>query len=417
MGEIWIADISSFDAPDGPTSRGRNANKVRFLGQIVSAASLMATGEYQVSSVQCRRRPQRRRCPGKIRLGRDPDSDEVHWTCPVCGDRGVVTNWRDTRWDLSQELKKGHIISLSEERARRAGRPRVPVATRAYEMDVELVYAPVVLEERVVRQVRLGGEHSLHDLHRLVHRAFDRGDEEAYEFMFGPPYDPDTQRFAGSPEHADEDDEDEDEDEAAFEARFVLLDSLDLKPGDNFGYLFDFSDEWIHRLTVTSVKNRRGREVIPQVIGRSGESPPQLPTVEEFWDDELFWHDMDASYPLTGLYGPYRADHGVDRGDWLALDDLERHLLVLEAHSQSMPKDHPRVETMMLHAVVHVLAESHLAAMSSGKARTTLEPLLQRDNGCRHSAIHRLGERLLGEQLVTVPPPRRARGRKPGLSS
>jgi hypothetical protein len=407
MGELWIADISTFDLPDGRLPRGQNARKVRFLGEIVSAASLMAVGEFQVSSVGCRRRPQRRRCPGKIRLGRDPDTDEIQWGCPACGDRGVITNWRETRWDLSLELKKGHIISLSEERARRAGRLTSPIPLRVYEFDVELIYAPVVLEERVCRQVRLSGDHSLHDLHRIIHLSYDRVDDEAYEFMFGPPYEPETQRFTGSSQ-------DGEVEEVPFEAKTVVLDSLGLKPGDSFGYLFDFSDEWIHRLTVSSVKELNGRRVAPQVTGRAGDSPPQLPTVEEAWDDDLFWNDVETTYPLTGLYGPYRAEEGVDPSDWLALDELERHLLVMEAHTHSMPPDHHPVNTMLLHAVVHVIAESQLADLGPRKARSVLKPLLEQEDGCRHRAIHRLGEELVRNQLVTTPPtPARGKGRRP----
>jgi hypothetical protein len=311
----------------------------------------------------------------------------------------VITNWRETRWDLSLELKKGHIISLSEERARRAGRLPSSSPLKVYELDVELIYAPVVLEERIGRRIRLSGDHSLHQLHAIIHMAFDRVDDEAYEFMFGPPYDPETQRYTGSSQDTEE------QEAVPFEAKTVVLDSLGLKPDDSFGYLFDFSDEWVHRLTVMSVKDLTGRRVPPQVINRAGESPPQLPTVEEAWDDDLFWNDVETTYPLTGLYGPYRAEEGVEANDWLALDELERHLLVMEAHTHSMPPDHPPVESMLLHAVVHVLAESHLADLGKRKAKSTLKPLLEQAQDCRHTAIHLFGEDLVGQQLVTSPSP------------
>lgn len=405
MGELWIADISHFDLPEGRLPRGQNARKVRFLGEIVSAASLMAVGEFQVSSVSCRRRPKRRRCPGQIRLGRDAESDEIHWVCPVCNDRGVITNWRESRWDLSQELKNGHIISLSEERARRARRGVSQLPHRAYELEVELLYAPVVLDEQISRRVRISGDHMLHDLHLAIHQAFDREDDEAYEFMFGAPYEPETRRFTGSSQ-------DLGEEEVPFEAKTVRLDSLGLKPGDSFGYLFDFSDEWVHRVTVRSVKKVAGRSSPPQVVNRTGASPPPLPTVEEAWDDDLFWDDVETTYPLTGLYGPYRAEEGVDTDDWLALDELERHLLVMEAHTHSLPEDHEPPDPMMLHAVIHVLAEDHLAGLTSRKARNLLKRHLEPDD-CRHHAIHRLGQELVSQQLDPPPAPSRGTRRKP----
>lgn len=396
MGELWIADISHFDLPDDRLPRGQNARKVRFLGEIVSAASLMAVGEFQVSSVGCRRRPKRRRCPGKIRLGRDAETDEIHWICPICNDRGVITNWRETRWDLSLELRKGHIISLSEERVRRAARVQPDRMLRVYEIDVDLVYAPVVLEEQITRRIRIVGAQTLHDLHKTIHLAFDRVEDEAYEFMFGPPYDPETRRFTGSSQQDGED--------IPFEARSVRIDTIGLKPGDTFGYLFDFGDEWVHRITVRTVKERKGQEQPPQVVSRVGDSPPQLPMIEEGWDDDLFWDDVETTYPLTGLYGPYRAEEGVDVDDWLGLDELERHLLVMEAHTHSLPDGHPPMEPMLLHAVVHVMAETHLAQLGRRKARSTLASYRGED-GSRHWAIHRLGEELVREQLGQPEPP------------
>lgn len=394
MGDLWIADISNLDLPDGPTRRGRTSHKVRFLGEIVSAASLMSAGEFQVSSVRCRRRPNRQRCRGNIRLGRDAKSDEIHWICPVCGDRGVITNWRETRWDLSQELRRGRIISLSEERARRNRRGTGALPLKIYELDVELVYAPVVLEERVCRRIRLSGDHSLHDLHGIVHLAFDRVDDEAYEFMLGPPYDPDTRRFTGSAGDGEHED-------VPFEAKTVRVDTLGLKPGDSFGYLFDFSDEWVHQITVRSVKEHARRSVVPQVVSRTGDSPPQLPSVEEVWDDDLFWDDVETTYPLTGLYGPYRAEDGVDLDDWLALDELERHLLVMEAHTHSLPADHAEPGETLLHAVIHVLAETHLAELGQRKGRTRLRPFLKAEGG-RHRAIHALGRELARARLDNI---------------
>jgi len=403
--ELWIADISDFDLPGGRLPAGQNARKARFLGEIVSASSLMTVGEFQISSVSCRRRPKRRRCPGRIRLGREPESDDIHWACTACNDRGVITNWRKTRWDLSPELKKGHIISLSEERARRAGRVPAAAPLKIYELDLDLIYAPVVLEERICRRIRLSGDNTLHDLHAIIHLAFDRAEEEAYEFMFGPPYDPETRRFSGSSHDAEQEGE----------ARMTYLDELGLRPGDSFGYLFDFSDEWVHRVSVRSVKEMIGRTVPPQVVSRMGESPPQLAAVDEAWDDDLFWNDVETTYPLTGLYGPYNGDDGVNTADWLALDELERHLLVMEAHTHSLPADHSPIQSMLLHAAVHVQAESQLAQLSGRKAVAYLKPYFEGD-GSRHPAIHRLGEELIRRQLPTAPTDPRPRP-KSGKSS
>lgn len=409
MGELWIADISNFDHPDGSLPAGRGRRKVQFLGEIVSAASLLTVGEFQISSIGCRRRPKRRRCPGKIRLGREPETDQIHWACTLCNDKGVITNWKTTRWDLSPELKNGRIVSLSEARARRAGRvSTTSLPQRFYELDVDLIYAPVILEERVCRRIRLSGEHTLRDLHRVIHQAFDREEDEAYEFMFGPPYDPDTRRFVGTGH-------DQEEDEVPFEANDVHLDALNLKPNDSFGYLFDFSDEWVHRISVVSFREVRGRSVAPQVIKRWGESPPQLPSAGDPWDEDLFWNEVETTYPLTGLYGPYLAEEGVDADDWLGFDDLERHLLVMEAHTHSMPDNHPPVESMLLHAVVHVMAENVLAEKDN-----SMLARYRKHGMTRHLAIHHLGEDIIRQHMTTEDPslsPAKKKRRKPRPTS
>ena len=397
MGNLWIADIGSYDTP-GSLPAGQGGQKVRFLGEIVSAASLLAPGEFQISGIGCRRRPKHRRCPGRIKLGRDRESDEISWACTTCKDEGVITNWQETRWDLSPELKKGRIVSLSEEPARRAGRLTLSSPQQVFELEVELLYAPVGLDERIVRRVRINGDNTLQDLHLAIHQAFDRREDEAFEFMFGPPYDPETRRYTGSGQDFD------DEDDSPFAATGVRLDALGVKPDDSFGYLFDFSDEWVHRVTVSSIKEVHGRSLPPQVVSRVGESPPQLPSPGEPWDEDLFWNEVETTYPLTGLYGPYLADEGVDREDWLGLDELERHLLVMEAHTHSLPVAHTEIVSMILHAVVHVLAENHLAELGVRKSRAALREHEQ-PGRTRHEAIHRLGELLVQAQLERDPLP------------
>lgn len=61
------------------------------------------------------------------------------------------------------------------------------------------------------------------------------------------------------------------------------LDSLHLKLGQTFEYLFDFGDNWLHEIKVmaiepvdTSTKNK-----LPMISERHGESPEQYPPEEE----------------------------------------------------------------------------------------------------------------------------------------
>ena len=51
--------------------------------------------------VRCRRRPQRKPCNGIIKGEEDPETEDLIWWCPECGDNGTISNWQDTIWDLS----------------------------------------------------------------------------------------------------------------------------------------------------------------------------------------------------------------------------------------------------------------------------------------------------------------------------
>ncbi len=415
MDKLIISDLRDYDVSDQGAS-GRMVRLARFLGEIVSASSVMTSGEFQTSSLKCRRRPNRRPCKGHIRLGRDPDTDEIHWSCASCNDRGVITHWHQTSWDLSQEVESGHIVSLSEERARRAGRLHAAEPQLTLELEVDLIHAPIPLEGPITRRVRLNDMHTLQDLHHCLHLAFDRLEEEPYEFMFGAPYDPQARRIVGAVDPSVEG-----------EAALVRLSALKLKQDDTFGYLFDFTEEWIHRVTVVNLGPMSGPHLDPQVIARQGESPPQLQDLEA-WDEDLLWDELEPPSPLTSLYGIYQADKSVVADDWLALDDLERQLVVIEAHTHSLPSRHLPITSMLFHAVLHDLAEMHLAQLGKRKAtrRVSSHPLIGEG---RHAVIHALGAELARDLLelhgcsaptkTNTNRPRRAKppGHEPELTS
>jgi hypothetical protein len=404
-----ISDIRELDQPDPSAPHGRRERLACFLGAIVSAGSMLSAGDFQIVGLGCRKRPSRRPCSGRIRLGRDPETDEIRWSCTSCGDQGVITHWQQTRWDLSSEIKGGRVVSISAERARRTGVASPLRRVKVYEVDVELVQAPVPIDGPIVRRIRLSGDHSLETLHTSIVRAFDRREDAPYEFMFGAPYDPETRRFSG-PGAVEE--------ETPWETGVTTLDSLGLKVGESFGYLFDFCEEWVHRITVRSARELAGRPVAPRVIECQGKSPPpELPP-----DDDLAWRHLDTTFPLTNLYGPYCVEEGPGEGDWLALDDLERQLLVVESHTQYLPASHPPIASMLLHALVHSLAETHLAEAGADAVAAILDEC--RTAGAdRHAAIHELGEMLVRRLLRNIPPPqaspeeRRRRRRSPSESA
>ena len=64
------------------------------------------------------------------------------------------------------------------------------------------------------------------------------------------------------------------------------LTSLGLTPRSKFYYLFDFGDEWWHRIRVESITQTAGKRKSIKVVKSVGESPPQYEDEEDEDDDE-----------------------------------------------------------------------------------------------------------------------------------
>jgi hypothetical protein len=103
MADTWVTDITHFLDEEGEIITG--PPQARKLGDYFAAIIMMATfpdpdypPEYRVS---CRRKPHRKPCLEEIIGYIDPETDEIFWKCPKCEDRGLISNWRGTIWDMS----------------------------------------------------------------------------------------------------------------------------------------------------------------------------------------------------------------------------------------------------------------------------------------------------------------------------
>lgn len=74
---------------------------------IVSTASLAIAGAPHASAIRCRKRPNRRRCTGHLELLRQQVPARIHWSCPACGQTGVLSDWKDSEADLSRFESEG----------------------------------------------------------------------------------------------------------------------------------------------------------------------------------------------------------------------------------------------------------------------------------------------------------------------
>src|SRR5687768_11848660 len=103
MGDTWITDLAHFLTRDGaiaPTS-GPARRFAEFLAKLAGDATTLSSDGSTNTRVKCRRRPARKLCPGEIETGIDAESEDIVWSCPVCGDNGIIRNWKGSMWDCT----------------------------------------------------------------------------------------------------------------------------------------------------------------------------------------------------------------------------------------------------------------------------------------------------------------------------
>ena len=101
MGDTWVIDLRHYDWSEGNADEiPREAIRLaEYFASIVESALRNSPFGAGLTGVQCRRRPGRKRCTGRIEAELTPREDELHWWCPECGDNGRISNWEGTRWD------------------------------------------------------------------------------------------------------------------------------------------------------------------------------------------------------------------------------------------------------------------------------------------------------------------------------
>jgi hypothetical protein len=103
MANTYIADLRHVLNPDGSIAprSGPARRLAQHLAAIVQEITADIGGETFFPKARCRRKPNRKRCPGEIESLLNPDTGEIVWCCPQCGDNGRIRNWEGTLWDFS----------------------------------------------------------------------------------------------------------------------------------------------------------------------------------------------------------------------------------------------------------------------------------------------------------------------------
>jgi hypothetical protein len=104
---MLIADLTHFLAPDG--SIGPKDGPARGLADYLTKIVIAATASIQMQSgttvVHCRKRPNRRLCSGEIETDIDPETKQIIWWCPVCGEEGSISHWQGSLWDCTNNAQ------------------------------------------------------------------------------------------------------------------------------------------------------------------------------------------------------------------------------------------------------------------------------------------------------------------------
>jgi hypothetical protein len=154
--------------------------------------------------------------------------------------------------------------------------------TNIYRLTITLINR--VKPGSVRRVIEIPSDATLLVLHTMIFRAFDRKKERLWSFYIGRPGGVTTAEYAlhaddmlESGPHCD-----------ALSAKGVKLKSLSLADEPELYYLFDYSDEWWHRVEFLEEIPTKAGVDYPRVAESVGASPPQIKDGKDSGVDILY---------------------------------------------------------------------------------------------------------------------------------
>ena len=184
----------------------------------------------------------------------------------------------DIFWDVSEDLFGDDVFDdddfdekeEDDEPVENISRPTGPV-----------YLFKVMLNDDIHRTIAIRGGQTLEDLHYAIFKAFNRCEDHLYSFYFPPPgYTVGRNvwimaRKSTEYTHPYNMEERFGSNKSFYNAAHTTIDSLNLKTRKNFWYLFDFGDEWWHKITTQKCNEKPKSGKYPRVTEKKGKSPPQ----------------------------------------------------------------------------------------------------------------------------------------------
>ena len=154
---------------------------------------------------------------------------------------------------------------------------------KIYQFRVSIIGIP-----NLYRIIEASEDCTFDDLHDVIFQAFDRFDEHLYSFFITKKDTKNIRAIYDAPEitHTMNIEDIMGSARMKQSADETQIGDVDLNENDVFHYLFDFGDDWWHRIKVENVNETKSKKKYIKLIKSAGESPPQYPDYDEEYDEE-----------------------------------------------------------------------------------------------------------------------------------
>ena len=154
---------------------------------------------------------------------------------------------------------------------------------RIYRFRVSIIGIP-----KLYRIIEASENCTFDDFHDAIFQAFDRYDDHLYSFFITRKDTKNMQSIYSAPEITHPQNL---EDIMGFRKRKkstanTRIGDVGLNENDVFHYLFDFGDDWWHRIRVQNINETKSKKKHIKLFKSVGESPPQYPDYDDDYDGE-----------------------------------------------------------------------------------------------------------------------------------
>jgi hypothetical protein len=153
---------------------------------------------------------------------------------------------------------------------------------RIYQFRISIMEIP-----KLYRTIEVSENCTFDDIHDAIFNAFDRYDHHLYSFFITRKDTTNIRSIYDAPEVTHPQNV---EDIMGFGKRKkstakTRIGDVGLNEKDVFHYLFDFGDDWWHRIRVQNITETKSKKKHIKLIKSFGESPPQYPDYDDDYDE------------------------------------------------------------------------------------------------------------------------------------